>query len=442
MGRVGKRLSSFQIIILGFAAVILSGALFLMLPGASRDGNCAPFGDALFTSVSAVCVTGLVVRDTARSWSLFGQCVILFLIQIGGLGVVTAAVALSKARGERLSLKQRSTMQEAISAQRLGGLGSMTGLILRVTLLSELLGAVCMAPVFCRRFGVEKGMFYALFHAVSAFCNAGFDLMGEAAPYSSLTDFPAEPLICIPVMLLIITGGIGFATWADVRQHRGKLQRYRMQTRVILFVTGLLILIPALYFCVFEFHETSGAARILGALFQSVTPRTAGFNTLDLTVLSENGRLLMIFLMLTGGAPGSTAGGIKVTTLAVLLASESSVFRRRAHPRMFGRRISDETVRTAAAVLVMYLFLFLTGGCLISGIEGLPLLTCLFETASAVGTVGLTLGITPELGSISRGILIILMFVGRVGGLTVLWSAIPGKGGSPSRLPEGKIANG
>ncbi len=442
MGRVGKRLSSFQIIILGFAAVILSGALLLTLPAASRDGTCAPFGDALFTSVSAVCVTGLVVRDTARSWSLFGQGVILFLIQIGGLGVVTAAVALSQARGERLSLKQRSTMQEAISAQRLGGLGSMTGLILRVTFASEFIGAVCMVPSFCRRFGAEKGLWYAVFHSVSAFCNAGFDLMGEAAPYSSLTSFTADPLVSIPVMLLIIVGGIGFATWDDVGQHRGKYQRYGMQTRVILAMTGFLILVPSLYFYFFEFHATGGAARVLGALFQAVTPRTAGFNTLDLTVLSENGRLLMIFLMLTGGAPGSTAGGIKVTTLAVLLSSESSVFRRRAHPRMFGRRISDETVRTAAAVLVMYLFLFLGGGCLISGIEGLPLLTCLFETASAVGTVGLTLGITPELGSISRGILIVLMFVGRVGGLTILWSAIPGKGAIPSRLPEGKIAVG
>ncbi len=249
MGRVGKRLSSFQIIILGFAAVILSGALFLMLPGASRDGNCAPFGDALFTSVSAVCVTGLVVRDTARSWSLFGQCVILFLIQIGGLGVVTAAVALSKARGERLSLKQRSTMQEAISAQRLGGLGSMTGLILKVTLVSELFGALCMAPVFCRRFGFEKGMFYSLFHAVSAFCNAGFDLMGRhTGSFSSLCAFSGNLYLSIVICALIVAGGLGFLAWEDIAAYKLKIHKYRMQTKVIIASTAILILVPTILF--------------------------------------------------------------------------------------------------------------------------------------------------------------------------------------------------
>ena len=442
MKRLIKQLSSSQIIILGFAAAILLGSLLLMLPIATRGSQSASFADALFTATSAVCVTGLVVQDTATYWSAFGQAVLLLLIQVGGMGVMTVAVAISAISGKKINLKQRSTMQEAISAPKVGGIVRLTGFIIKMTVFLELLGAVLMFPVFSRELGPLKGLWYSLFHAVSAFCNAGFDLMGVKAPFSSLTSFASHPVINCTVMALIIIGGIGFMTWDDVKTNRLHLQKYRMQSKVILMTTGLLIVLPALYFFFFEFSGVPVGSRIWQSLFQSVTPRTAGFNTADLTTLSEAGLAIIILLMLVGGSPGSTAGGMKTTTLAVLLSTAASVFRRREHAHFFGRRISMETVRSAATILTMYLTLFLCGGVLISRIEGLPLLTCLFETASAVGTVGLTLGITPQLGLISRGILILLMYCGRVGGLTLIFAAVSGSQGHTARLPQEKITVG
>ena len=442
MRSVGKRLSSSQLIILGFAALIAVGSLLLTLPFSTRDGLGAGFSDALFTATSAVCVTGLIVRDTALYWSGFGQAVILLLIQIGGMGVVTVAVAITVASGKKIGLKQRSTLQEAISAHQVGGIVRLTGFIFRMTALFELTGAAVMAPVFCKEFGFFKGVWYSLFHSVSAFCNAGFDLMGIRAPYSSLTLFASQPVINLTVMALIIIGGIGFLTWDDIRTNRLRFQKYRMQTKVVLLTTALLLLLPAVYFFFFEFSSLPAGDRLLQSLFQSVTPRTAGFNTADLTVLSETGLAIMILLMLIGGSPGSTAGGMKTTTFAVLLSTAVSVFRRREHTHFFGRRVSDNAVRNAATILTMYLMLFLSGGFLISRAEGLPLLSCLFETASAIGTVGLTLGITPELGQHSRLILIFLMFVGRVGGLTLIFSALSGNQGNTARLPQEKLTVG
>ena len=442
MGRVGKRLSSSQIIILGFAAVILLGSLLLMLPFATQNGEGAVFKDAVFTATSAVCVTGLVVQDTAAYWSAFGQAVILFLIQIGGMGVVTVAIAVSILSGRQISLKQRSTMQEAISAHKVGGIVQMTGFIIKTAILLELLGAAVMAPVFCREFGLLKGLWYALFHSISAFCNAGFDLMGVKGQYTSLTHFADHPVINIAVMALIISGGIGFMTWDDIRVNRQHIRKYRMQSKVILLTSAVLILLPGLYFFFFEFQTAPLGERVWSALFQSVTTRTAGFNTADLTRISEVGTAVMIILMLIGGSPGSTAGGMKTTTAAVLLSTMVSVFRRREHTHFFGRRVSDDTIRNAATILMMYVTLFLAGGFVMSHVEDLPLLTCLFETASAVGTVGLTQGVTPDLGSISRTILILLMYIGRVGGLTLIFSAVAGNQGNTARLPQEKLTVG
>lgn len=442
MGRIKKQLTSSQIIILGFAALILLGSLILMLPAATRDGQGAGFTDALFTATSAVCVTGLIVQDTATYWSAFGQAVIILLIQIGGMGVVTVAVAISVASGKKISLKQRSIMQESISAHKMSGIVSLTSFIIKMTFALELLGAVAMAPVFCREFGVGKGIWYAVFHSVSAFCNAGFDLMGCRTPYSSLTYFAAQPVINLTVMALIVIGGIGFLTWDDIRANRCRIRKYRMQSKVILATTGLLILIPAVYFFLFESAGVSAGERFWTALFQSVTTRTAGFNTADLTLLSESGLAVMIILMMVGGSPGSTAGGMKTTTLAVMISTAASVFRHKEHTHFFGRRIGDETIRDAATIVTMYLVLFLAGGCIISRVEGLPLLSCLFETASAVGTVGLTLGITPHLGLISQGILILLMYLGRVGGLTLVFAAVSGNPGCTARLPQEKMMVG
>ena len=439
---IKKRLSSSQIIILGFAGAILFGSILLTLPFSTRDGHGALFSDALFTATSAVCVTGLVVQDTATYWSTFGQAVIIALIQIGGMGVVTVAIAISSFSGKQISLKQRSTMQEAISAHKVGGIVRLTGFIIKMTIIFELLGAVIMAPIFCKEFGVLKGIWYAVFHSISAFCNAGFDLMGAKTPYSSLTYFVDNPVINFVIMSLIIIGGIGFMTWDDIKVNKHHVRKYRMQSKVILITTVLLISLPALYFFLFEFGDKPMGERIWSSLFQSVTPRTAGFNTADLTQISETGTAITIMLMLIGGSPGSTAGGMKTTTLAVLFSTAISVFRRREHTQFFGRRVNDNTIRNAATILMMYVILFLTGGFLISHIESLPLLTCLYETASAIGTVGLTLGITPNLGIASQIILIVLMYIGRVGGLTLIFSALSGNQGNTARLPQEKITVG
>ena len=437
-----NRFTSFQIIILGFIAIILIGALLLMLPVSSKTGIITPFNEALFTSTSAVCVTGLVVQDTATYWSWFGQGIILVLIQIGGLGVITIAVSFALLSGRKISLMQRSVMQEAISAPKVGGIVRLTGFILKGTFLVEFTAAFIMMPVFVKDFGA-KGIWMAIFHSISAFCNAGFDLMGtENVKYASLTSYISHPLINITIMLLIIIGGIGFLTWEDILKNKYRIKCYRMQTKVILTTSLLLILFPAFFFFFRDFADMPMQERIFSSLFQAVTPRTAGFNTADLTMMTEDGLGIVIALMLVGGSPGSTAGGMKTTTLAVLIANTLACFRRKEDAQMFGRRIENSTVKNAATIFMMYIVFFFGGAIVISTVEDLSFSTCLFETASAIGTVGLTLGITPGLGVISQIILMILMFLGRVGGLTLIYAALSGSGKKISKLPQEKMTVG
>ena len=437
-----RRLSSFQIIILGFAGVILLGALLLMLPISATARCVTPFHEALFTATSAVCVTGLVVQDTGSYWSVFGQAVILTLIQIGGLGVVTVAASFALLSGRRISLMQRSIMQDAISAPKVGGIVRLTRFILRGTFLIELIGALAMLPVFCRDYG-WRGIWMAIFHSISAFCNAGFDILGTNNNlYPSLTGYVQNPVINITIMLLIITGGIGFLTWDDICENKLHFHRYRMQSKVIVIVTLVLIVLPALFFFFADFGALPLGERIQAALFQSVTPRTAGFNTVDLSAMSGASLGVMILLMLIGGSPGSTAGGMKTTTLAVLLANAAATFRRRDSAQFFGRRLDCGAVKTAATILTMYLALFFGGGVFISIYENLPLSSCLYEAASAAGTVGLTLGITPQLHIPSQMVLIALMYLGRVGGLTLIYAALSGKKTSNAKLPLEEITVG
>lgn len=437
-----RHITSFQIIIIGFLSMIILGSLLLSLPFATNDACGAPLSDALFTSTSAVCVTGLVLHDTASYWSGFGQAVILVLIQIGGMGIVTLAVSVAAISGRKIGLMQRSTMQESISAHHLGGIVRLTKFILKTTVCIELIGAAMLFPVFYGKYGPVKGLWYALFHSVSAFCNAGFDLNGVNVPYASLTDFSTNLMINITIMFLIIVGGIGFLTWEDIKKNTWHFHKYRVQSKVILTVSTILIVFPALYFFLFEFSSFPLRERLLCSLFQSVTTRTAGFNTADLTSLSETGKMLTIILMLIGGSPGSTAGGMKTTTIAVLFSSALSVFRHEEHTHFFKRRVPDDTVRSAATILLMYMALFLGGGMVISRVEQIPILTALFETASAIGTVGLSLGITPQLKLVSQFILIGLMFFGRVGGLTLIFAAMSGKGTTGSKYPQEKITVG
>ena len=437
-----RGLTSFQIIILGFAGVILVGALLLMLPISTKSGIVTPFNEALFTSTSAVCVTGLVVQDTATYWSAFGQSVILVLIQIGGLGVITVAASFALLSGRKISLMQRSTMQEAIAAPKVGGIVRLTFFVLKVTFLIELLGALVMMPTFIGDFGA-RGIWMSFFHSISAFCNAGFDIMGtEDAKFASITSYLGNPVINVTVMLLIVIGGIGFLTWEDICTNKLHMKRYRMQSKVILVTSALLILFPALFFFFVDFADMPMKERVLSSLFQSVTPRTAGFNTADLTVMTGAGQAIIIVLMLIGGSPGSTAGGMKTTTFAVLLATAFSTFRRKEDTQIFKRRVDHSVVRNAATILMMYIVLFFGGAIVINVAEGLPFSSCLYETASAIGTVGLTLGITPKLGMLSQCVLMVLMFFGRVGGLTLIYAALSGTGKKLSKLPQERITVG
>ena len=418
------KLTTFQIIIYAFALAVFTGSILLWLPVSTNDGVAASYFDALFTSTSAVCVTGLVVKDTWNYWSIFGKTVILLLIQVGGLGIVTVTLLIFMLSGRKISLSQRLIMKDAISADRVGGILRLTSFILKLTLAFEALGSIIMYPVFSKEYGSVKGLGYAVFHSVSAFCNAGFDLMGAHGEYSSLCPYKDNTLINLTIMALIICGGLGFLTWKEISVNKWKWYRYSLQSRSVLFMTLLLILVPAVYFFTVEFGSLPIHERILASFFQSVTTRTAGFNTQDLAALNDNGKMIMIILMLIGGAPGSTAGGMKITTIIVLVSSAFSTFIDSDVTSLFRRTIRNEIIKKAAALFFMYSVLFISSAMIISQLERLPILTCLFETASAIGTVGLTLGITPTLSTISKSILIFLMFFGRVGGLTVVFAAI------------------
>ena len=433
---------SFQIIIYSFLLLILTGALVLMLPIASQSRTVTPFSQTIFTAVSATCVTGLVCVDTATHWSVFGQAVILVLIQIGGMGVITIGLAVLSITGKRIGLFQRSTMQESISAPQVGGIIRLTGFIIRTSAIIEATGAALLMPVFIRDFGVGRGIWYSFFHSISAFCNAGFDLMGIREKYSSLLSYGDSIYVNVVIMLLIVIGGISFMTWNDFKVNKLRFKKFSLQSKIILITSLILILVPAVLFFFFEYGDKPLGQRIINSLFQSVTTRTAGFNTTDLSQFSDPGKLIMTVLMLIGGSPGSTAGGMKTTTVATLFLAAMTVFRRRDDVECFKRRIPEEAVRNAGAILFMYFALFFTSGAVISMIEKIPLITCLFETGSAVGTVGLTLGITPSLSLPSHIILMVLMFLGRVGGLTLIYAALPSRVDTDSRLPQEKISIG
>ena len=439
--------SSAQVILLGFGALILAGTLLLMLPISSRSGQWTSFTDALFTATSASCVTGLIVQDTATYWSLFGQFVIITLIQIGGMGVVTMAIAIAMASGSKISLSRRQTMQDAISATQVGGIVRMTGFILKSCLIIELAGALAYSFVFIPEFGFIKGLCYSLFHSISAFCNAGFDLMGIKTQFSSLTDYTGNGIVNLTTVMLILTGGLGFATWADFSNHKLKFSAYRLQSKIALAGTVILVAIPFVYFWFLEFSMPQWAGmsatdKFWASVFRAVTPRTAGFNTVDMTLFSEATVMVTILLMLIGGNSGSTAGGMKVSTISVLFTTTMSVFHRQQNPSVFGRRIEDSVIKNAATILMMYITLFMGGSLVISIVEGLPLLTCMFETASAVATVGLTMGITPQLSTVSHFILIALMYLGRVGGLTIIFATVKGVNNGNAKYPVEKITVG
>lgn len=442
-----RRISPAQIIILGFLLLILSGTVLLMLPFSSRSGTCTPFLDCLFTATSATCVTGLVVVDTFTHWSNLGQGVILLLIQIGGLGIITTALAVSLFAGRKIDLRQRFVMQESISAPQISGIVRLTNFILKATFTLETLGAIVLFIQFGPEFGFSKGLWYSIFHSVSAFCNAGLDLMGDKEPYSSLTSYVGNPIVTGTIMCLIVAGGLGFFTWNDIKEKKWHVHMYRLQTKIILITTILLLLIPAIYFFFYEFSQPQWADlptkdRLLASLFHSVSPRTAGFNTVDYSAMESSSILVTICLMLIGGSPGSTAGGFKTTTLAVILLCVRTVIQRKENIQVFGRRLLPDALRSALSLLTLYLILFLVGGTVISCIDDVSLSSALFESASAIGTVGLSMGITRDLSEVSHIILILLMYFGRVGVLTMIYAVTASHIPAPAQMPQEKITVG
>lgn len=441
---IRKRLSTFQIIIVSFIFLITFGTIMLMLPISTIDRNGASFADAIFTATSASCVTGLVVRNTATYWSVFGKAVILFLIQIGGMGVITIFAEASLIFGKKLGIKEREIIQDALSFPEIGGSADFILFVVKSVLILEAIGSIALTIIFFfhEKLSFGKSLLYGIFHSISAYCNAGFDLMGTKEEFVSLMNYDD----CIPmnvvIMLIIIAGGLGFITYGDIKAHGFHFKKYRMQSKVIIITSLILTIVPAIIFFLFEFEYYPMKKRILVSLFQSVTTRTAGFNTVDYNEMNGGGICIMIFLMLIGGSPGSTAGGYKTTTIAVLIATAISVFSRKGQVSFFGRSIDDSVVKSAVAIVILYLLSFLGAGLLISEIEGLPILTCLFETGSAAGTVGLTMGITPSLSLASRAILIFQMFWGRVGGLTLIFAASAKSDITASRLPKEDIMVG
>lgn len=416
-------LTPLQILSVGFALVILIGGILLTLPVCSRDGNGLPFVDALFTSTSATCVTGLVLCDTYTQFSGVGQAAILCLIQVGGLGFVTVGILLPMALGKRIGLRERSLMKESIGALKIGGIVRLMRKAVFGTLLLELIGAVVLWIRFARDMGPVSALWAGVFHSVSAFCNAGFDILGRNVPFGSLTNYVGDVTVNVTIMVLIVVGGLGFIVWDDVLIHRHHVRRYALHTKIVLSVTAALIALGTLLFYFMEadaaFAGLSAEDRVLAALFQSVSPRTAGFNTVDLGKLSESGSILTMFLMMVGASPGSTGGGLKTTVFFVMVCSMLAYLRSRDSINVFNRKIEPQAVHRAFNSAMLYLLLAVFGA-LVIALQGVPASDAMFEALSAIGTVGLSKGVTPGLTLLSKAVVILLMYSGRVGSISVL----------------------
>ena len=417
------RLSLQQSIALGFFLIILLGAVLLMLPLSNRSGEALRFADALFTATSATCVTGLVIFDTYTQFTQFGQLVILTLIQIGGLGFMSVSIFFLIIMGRKINIMERRLLMESISTPQIGGAVRLVKRVLFITIACELLGAILLSLRFIPRMGLTRGVYFGVFHAVSAFCNAGFDLMGFLKPYGSLASFRGDFTVNLVVMLLIISGGIGFIVWDDVINNGLRFRRYKLHTKIVLSVTLVLLLLSAALFYFLEkdhaFAEMPPGERILAALFQAVTPRTAGFSTVSTASLSEVGIVSTMLLMFIGASPGSTGGGVKTSTFLVILLSVISYVRNRNDLNIYGRRLEESLVRRAFSSITMYLMLVVSGVIFILLSQNLPFEKVLFEAFSAIGTVGLSLGVTQELNTSSRFVMILLMFIGRIGSLSL-----------------------
>jgi trk system potassium uptake protein TrkH len=420
--RTGFRLSTMQVLVIGFALVIIAGGVLLSLPVSSRDGHGIPFLDGLFTATSATCVTGLVVYDTYTQFTFFGQAVILLLIQVGGLGFMFVAILFSLFLGRRIGLRERSILMDSVSALKLGGIVRLTKKALIITVALEVTGAVVLAFRFCPQFGLLPGIWCGLFHSVSAFCNAGFDILGRLEPFSSVTHYSGDPLVSITIMALIVIGGLGFFVWDDITENKHHITRYHLHSKLMLTGTAVLLVGGALLFFFFEaghsMKDMGFGERVLSSFFASVTPRTAGYNSVPTAQMSEGGTLLTMVLMAIGAGPGSTGGGMKVTTVFIILLGIAARIKNRDDLNVYNRRLEDGALTTASTSAGIYLTLAIIGTFILCA-QGFPVTSALYEVLSGIGTVGLTRGITPQLPALSKLTILLLMYAGRVGSLSV-----------------------
>ncbi len=423
-----RKLTVWQLLAIGFLFIILLGSVLLSLPIATVEGQSTAYIDALFTATSATCVTGLVAYDTATHWSLFGQIVILSMIQLGGLGFMTFVTLVFRLVGHNLGVYEREALLQSNGGAHLKDMRPLFRRILIGTLFFELVGAGLLFIRFRQDFGDQRGLYLAVFHSISAFCNAGFDILGNAfgdGPFVSLAHYATDPLVVLVVCGLIIIGGLGFCVWGDLLDCRLNLKKCKLHTKAVLGTTTILLIVSTALFLFFERNNPQLEnytlwEKLLVAFFNATSPRTAGFSVMDLRTLSTGSYLMTIVLMFIGGSPGSTAGGIKTTTFAVIIMGMLSVFRGKKDINIGKKRINEEVVHNALAVTMAYLMLVIVSVLLICEFDShLPFADILFEVTSAIGTVGLTLGITPALSVFSKTVLILLMYAGRVGVLTV-----------------------
>ena len=400
-----NRLSEVRILALGFAVVILLGGVILSLPISSKSGRYTSLVDSIFTATSAVCVTGLVTLDTGTYWNTFGQCIIMILIEIGGLGFMSVTTFIAMILGRKITLRDRLIMQEAMNTFNIQGLVKMLRYVLGLTFTVQIAGAFLLSFVFVPKFGISTGVFYSIFHSVSAFCNAGFDLFGN---FSSLTSFSGNYLVIIVISLLIIIGGIGFTDLIEILNYK-KLKKLSVHSKIVICITATLIFGGAAFIFLVEYKNTATLGnlnlgeKILNSMFSSITPRTAGFNSISTGDMTMSGKLMTIILMFIGGSPGSTAGGLKTATFGVLVLTVISVLRGRNDTEAFGRRFSKETVYKAFTVFALGMAIVLVVTTILSIAEpNQQFIDLLYEASSAFGTAGLTTGVTQEIGTLSK----------------------------------------
>ena len=443
-----KKYTPVQILAIGFAIVIIVGAILFSLPISSQSGRITPFIDCIFTSTSAVCVTGLVTLDTGTYWTYFGKTVIMLLIETGGLGFMSVATLVFFFFGRRITLKERLVMQEAMNVNSLQGLVKMIKYVLIFTFSVEGVGAVLFATQFIPQFGIAKGIYYSVFHAVSAFCNAGFDLMGN---FKSVTAYANNSVVILTISALIAIGGLGFYVWVEIYNSKGT-KRLSLHSRVVIYSTIALIVFGAILMFIFEMNNPgtmkgmSVKDKILSSIFASVSPRTAGFNSIPLDKMTSAGNFLTIILMFIGGSPGSTAGGIKTTTAIILFMTVVSVVRGREDTEIFKKRINKEVVYKSLVITVLGLgiVIIVTMVLSITQSPNIPFEYFLYEATSAFATVGLTLGLTTKLTIVGKIIITLTMYAGRVGPLTIILALAKRKSGKSGTIkyPEDKILIG